>query len=115
MYGYDQAEPGRDWITRGPHPKLTTFLMTCHWLGAAQLVEHRLVRDNVELYYWHRLDGRDLALGWTHEGTSHRYRATPPIRTTDIFGNDWNPAVLTEEPVLFWGNGGLAAVEQRFR
>ena len=95
VFGWD-ASTDRVTAPRGPHPKTSAFLMTCHWLNGAQLISHRVIGDSVFLYAWKSADERPFVIAWCTEGHS-----TPLAMTfTDFFGHDMKTNILGEEPVM---------------
>ncbi len=86
---------------RGPHPKTTAFLMTCHWLDGARLTGKRIIEDRIFLYEWERPNGHRIVFAWCVEGQAIPMPSARQARVTDIFGSDWKGVMLGEEPVLF--------------
>lgn len=93
---------GFDPANRGPQPKSSVFLMTCHWLNGATRVGHHVVGDKVFFYAWERPDGSTLVFAWCTEGNTSGFRPVSTWRTTDIFGQDVATQTLSEEPLLIW-------------
>ena len=95
LYGWDSS-PDRVTAPRGPHPKTSAFLMTCHWLNGAQLIDHRVVNDVTFLYAWKSADGRPFVIAWCTEGHS-----TPlAMKFSDFFGREMKTNILGAEPVM---------------
>jgi hypothetical protein len=86
---------------RGPHPKTSAFIMTCHTLEGARLIEKRILNNKLFLYAWQRPDGHPLVFAWCVEGHSAALRPTQRMRATDVFGHEVLTDMLGEEPVLF--------------
>jgi hypothetical protein len=95
VYGWDSSTD-RVTAPRGPHPKTSAFLMTCHWLNGARLIDHRVLGDFVFLYAWKSADRRSFVIAWWTEG-----HTTPlAMKFTDFFGREMKTNILGEEPVM---------------
>ena len=95
VYGWD-ASTDRVTAPRGPHPKTSAFLMTCHWLNGTHLIGRRVLSDGTFLYAWRSADEKPFVIAWCKEGHS-----TPLAMTfTDFFGRELKTNTLGEEPVM---------------
>ncbi len=91
LYGWEAED-------RGPHPKTTAFLMTCHLLDGAQPVGDVRVVRNCFLSAWQFADGGAGVLAWCAESTSAKLPSGLPVRVGDIFGQELPADKLDDEP-----------------
>ena len=95
VYGWD-ASTDRVTAPRGPHPKTSAFLMTCHWLNGARSVGRRVLGNVAFLYAWKSADNKPFVIAWCTEGHSMPLTMT----FTDCFGREMKTNILGEEPVI---------------
>jgi hypothetical protein len=98
--GFGSALGGWEYGERGPHPKTSAFLMSCHWLNGATFVgyEHR---GTLWKFHWLRHE-QPVTFVWSEEGHTNRW-SDVATRVTDIFGNPVVATEISESPVIVWG------------
>ena len=91
---------GWEYDDRGPAPKTSAFLMTCHWLNSAKFVgyEHN---GSLWKFHWLRHD-QPMTFVWSEE-VQENSLADRAVRVTDIFGNSLVTSQITPMPFILWG------------
>lgn len=102
---------GWDYGPRGPAPKTSAFLMTCYWLNGSELVDYRILGEQIVLTAWRRANNTSVVFAWAVEEQSFDLSSGTPINfgIRDVYGSPVQPSVLNENPILFYSNSPDAA------
>ena len=93
---------------RGPHPKMSGYLMTNYWLSGAHFTSRRILNDQIFMYAFTRNNGESIVFAWTLAGMKVGLSNTS-LAARDVFGESVQVTSLGEEPVIFYSTTQSAA------
>lgn len=100
---------GWDYGARGPDPKTSAFLMACHWMEGATLVDYRMLGEQIFLLTWRRTNNTSVVFAWSVEGQTFTLTNAAAFTKTDIYGTSIQPTQFNSHPILIHTNSPNAA------